>query len=94
MDIAVAVISMYVQHSSVSLRKIVWEFPGGKQWSGSEGMPAASSHLEVEVFVGDESWPRAINQEIRNQVYSRPHQSIIAKGWNRLSIWQRWPDTS
>ena len=55
MDTAVAVISMYVQHSSVSLRKIVWEFPGGKQWSGSEGMPAASSHLEVEVFVGDES---------------------------------------
>ena len=79
MDIAVAVISMYVQHSSVSLRKIVWEFPGGKQWSGSEGMPAASSHLEVEVFVGDESWPRAINQGIRNQVYSCPHQSIIAK---------------
>ena len=32
MDTAVAVISMYVQHSSVSLRKIVWEFPGGKQW--------------------------------------------------------------
>ena len=55
MAIAVAVISMYVQHSSVSLRKIVWEFPGGKQWSGSEGMLAASSHLEVDVFVGDES---------------------------------------
>ena len=79
MAIAVAVISMYVQHSSVSLRKIVWEFPGRKQWSGSEGMLAASSHLEVDVFVGDESWPRAINQGIRNQVYSRPHQSIIAK---------------
>ena len=45
MAIAVAVISMYVQHSSVSLRKIVWEFPGRKQWSGSEGMLAASSHL-------------------------------------------------
>ena len=55
MAIAVAVISMYVQHSSVSLHKIVWEFLKGKQWSGSEGMLEASSHLEVEVFVGDES---------------------------------------